>query len=274
MDKVLGAAKTRVAARQHKETQRRKNALESSALPAKLADCRAADNDHTELFIVEGDSALGTAKLARNSEFQALLPIRGKILNVQKASVADMLKNAECAAIIQVVGAGSGRTFDLDAARYGKIIFMADADSDGAHIRTLLATLFFKYMPELVAAGKVYSAVPPLHRIELSNPKKGMDKYVYTYSDDELRRKLAELTKRGVNWKDPVQRYKGLGEMDADQLAETTMDPRHRTLRRLTVDDAEDAAGVFELLMGSEVAPRKEFIVAGAYEVDLDAIDA
>ena len=185
-----------------------------------------------------------------------------------------MLKNAECSSIIQVVGAGSGRTFDLDARRYGRVIFMADADSDGAHIRTLLATLFMKYMPDLIAAGRVYSAVPPLHRIELSNPKKGMDKYVYTYSDDQLQRTLADLKKRGVNWKDPVQRYKGLGEMDADQLAETTMDPRHRTLRRLTVDDAEAAAGVFELLMGSDVAPRKEFIVAGAYEVDQDAIDA
>ncbi|MEI5673873.1 MULTISPECIES: DNA gyrase/topoisomerase IV subunit B [unclassified Nocardioides] len=274
MEKVAGAAKTRIAARQHKETQRRKNALESSALPSKLADCRNNDNDRTELFIVEGDSALGTAKLARNSEFQALLPIRGKILNVQKASVGDMLKNTECASIIQVVGAGSGRTFDLDARRYGRIIFMADADSDGAHIRCLLATLFFKYMPELVAEGRVYSAVPPLHRIELSNPKKGMDKYVYTYSDDELQRKLAELKKKNVRWKDPVQRYKGLGEMDADQLAETTMDPRQRTLRRITVDDAEDASRVFELLMGSDVAPRKEFIVQGAYEVDVDALDA
>jgi DNA gyrase subunit B len=273
MEKVLGAAKTRIAARQHKETQRRKNALESSALPAKLADCRAADNERTELFIVEGDSALGTAKLARNSEFQALLPIRGKILNVQKASVADMLKNAECASIIQVVGAGSGRTFDLEAARYGKIIFMADADSDGAHIRTLLATLFFKYMPELVAAGRVYSAVPPLHRIELSNPKKGMDKYVYTYSDDELQRKLAELKKRNISVKGTPQRYKGLGEMDADQLAETTMDPRHRTLRRLTVDDAEGAAGIFELLMGSDVAPRKEFIVAGGGNLSEEDLD-
>src|SRR5690606_24623292 len=166
MEKVLGASKTRIAARQHKETQRRKTALESSALPAKLADCRTNDNERSELFIVEGDSALGTAKLARDSEYQALLPIRGKILNVQKASVADMLKNTECASIIQVVGAGSGRTFDLDAARYGRIIFMADADSDGAHIRCLLATLFFKYMPELLAAGRVYTAVPPLHRIE------------------------------------------------------------------------------------------------------------
>ena len=274
MEKVAGAAKTRLAARQHRENQRRKNALESSALPAKLADCRSSDVDRTELFIVEGDSALGTAKLARNSEFQALLPIRGKILNVQKATVADVLKNAECASIIQVVGAGSGRTFELDAARYGRIIFMADADSDGAHIRCLLATLFFKYMPDMVKAGRVYTAVPPLHRIELTNPKKGMDKYVYTYSDPELQRKLAELTKKGVRWKDPVQRYKGLGEMDADQLAETTMDPRHRTLRRITSDDVERAAEVFDLLMGSEVAPRKEFIVAGAYEVDADAIDA
>ncbi len=274
LEKVANASRTRVAARQHKETQRRKNALESSALPAKLADCRSNDVERSELFIVEGDSALGTAKLARNSEFQALLPIRGKILNVQKASVADMLKNAECAAIIQVVGAGSGRTFDIDARRYGRIIFMADADSDGAHIRCLLTTLFFKYMPDLIAEGRVYTAVPPLHRIELSNPKKGMEKYVYTYSDADLQRKLAELAKKGVRWKDPVQRYKGLGEMDASQLAETTMDPRHRTLRRITVDDADAATQVFDLLMGSEVAPRKEFLVQGAYEIEADAIDA
>ena len=274
MEKVYGASKTRIAARQHRETQRRKNALESSALPAKLADCRSSDVDRSELFIVEGDSALGTAKLARDSEFQALLPIRGKILNVQKATVADVLKNAECASIMQVIGAGSGRTFDLEAARYGRIIFMADADSDGAHIRCLLATLFFKYMPDLVTAGRVFTAVPPLHRIELTNPKKGMDKYVYTYSDPELQRKMAELTKKGVRWKDPVQRYKGLGEMDADQLAETTMDPRQRTLRRITAADAEEAAKVFELLMGTEVAPRKDFLVASAYEVDADQIDA
>ncbi|HSV40980.1 MAG TPA: DNA topoisomerase IV subunit B [Nocardioidaceae bacterium] len=274
LEKAANASRTRIAARTHRETQRRKNALESSSLPAKLADCRTNDTDRSELFIVEGDSALGTAKLARNSEFQALLPIRGKILNVQKASVGDMLKNTECASIIQVVGAGSGRTFDLEQARYGKIIFMADADSDGAHIRCLLATLFFKYMPDLITERRVYTAVPPLHRIELTNPKKGMEKYVYTYSDQDLQRKLAELTKKGLRWKDPVQRYKGLGEMDADQLAETTMDPRHRTLRRITVDDAVAAADVFELLMGTDVAPRKEFIVQGAYEVDADAIDA
>jgi DNA gyrase subunit B len=273
LEKVANASRTRIAARTHRETQRRKNALESSALPSKLADCRSNDMEKSELFIVEGDSALGTAKLARNSEFQALLPIRGKILNVQKASVGDMLKNAECASIIQVVGAGSGRTFDIDARRYGRIIFMADADSDGAHIRCLLATLFFKYMPALITEGRVFSAVPPLHRIELSNPKKGMDKYVYTYSDAELQRKLAELAKKGVRWKDPIQRYKGLGEMDADQLAETTMDPRRRTLRRITADDADDATRVFELLMGSDVAPRKDFIVANGGHLSEDELD-
>jgi DNA gyrase subunit B len=164
--------------------------------------------------------------------------------------------------------------YRLEQARYGRIICMADADSDGAHIRCLLATLFFKYMPDIVTAGRLFTAVPPLHRIELTNPKRGMEKYIYTYSDPELQRKLAELTKKGVRWEDPVQRYKGLGEMDADQLAETTMDPRRRTLRKLTVDDADEAAKVFELLMGSEVAPRKEFLVQGAYEEDVEALDA
>ncbi|MDN5763545.1 MAG: type IIA DNA topoisomerase subunit B [Microlunatus sp.] len=273
MEKVVGASRARVAARAHREAQRRKNALESSSLPTKLADCRSTDVDRTELFIVEGDSAMGTAKLARNSEFQALLPIRGKILNVQRASVGDMLKNAECAAIIQVVGAGSGRTFDLDAARYGKIIFMADADSDGAHIRCLLATLFFRYMRPLVDAGRVFTAVPPLHRFELTNPRKGMERFIYTYSDTEYQRKAAELTKRNLKFKEP-QRYKGLGEMDADQLANTTMSPRHRTLRRMTVDDGLIAETTFQMLMGNDVGPRKEFIVDGAYALDASAIDA
>ncbi|EPD33459.1 hypothetical protein HMPREF9306_00999 [Propionimicrobium lymphophilum ACS-093-V-SCH5] len=273
MEKVVNASRARVAARHSREVQRRKTALENSSLPPKLKDCRSNDGDRCELFIVEGDSALGTANLARNSEFQALLPIRGKILNVQKASLADMLKNAECSSIIQVVGAGSGKSFDLDAARYGKVIFMADADSDGAHIRCLLATLFFKYMRPMMAAGKVYSAVPPLHRFELTNPKKGMDKYIYTYSDPEYQRKLAELTKKGLKFKEP-QRYKGLGEMDADQLKDTTMNPRHRLLRRLTIDDGIQAAETFERLMGSEVAPRRDFIVDGAYSLSNDQIDA
>ena len=273
MEKVVNASRTRVAARAHKENQRRKNALESSHLPPKLKDCRSSDPDVTELFIVEGDSALGTANVARNSEHQALLPVRGKILNVQKADLGAMLKNVECASIIQVVGAGSGKTFDLDQARYGKVIFMADADSDGAHIRCLLATLFFRYMRPMVEAGRVFSAVPPLHRFELINPKRGMDKYLYTYTDAEYQRTAAQLTKKGVRFKEP-QRYKGLGEMDASQLKETTMDPRHRTLRRITVDDAAEAEGTFEILMGNQVAPRKQFIVEGAYRLDAEQIDA
>ncbi|GAA1078833.1 DNA topoisomerase IV subunit B [Kitasatospora arboriphila] len=274
LEKVVAAARTRVAARQHKEAQRRKTALETSSLPAKLADCRSDDVDRSELFIVEGDSALGTAKLARNSEFQALLPIRGKILNVQKASVADMLKNAECASIIQVIGAGSGRTFDIDQARYGRVIFMADADVDGSHIRCLLLTLFQRYMRPMVEQGRVFAAVPPLHRIELTNPKRGQGKYHYTYSDAELRRTLLEFQSKGLRWKDPVQRYKGLGEMDADQLAETTMDPRHRILRRINLGDLEAAEKTFDLLMGNDVAPRKEFIVDSAATLDRSRIDA
>ncbi|WCC81066.1 DNA topoisomerase IV subunit B [Cutibacterium equinum] len=273
MEKVVNASRTRVAARAHKENQRRKNALESSHLPPKLKDCRSSDPDVTELFIVEGDSALGTANVARNSEHQALLPIRGKILNVQKADLGAMLKNLECASIIQVVGAGSGKTFDLDQARYGKVIFMADADSDGAHIRCLLATLFFRYMRPMVEAGRVFSAVPPLHRFEIINPKRGMEKYLYTYSDAEYQRTAAQLAKKGVRFKEP-QRYKGLGEMDASQLKETTMDPRHRTLRRITVDDAAEAESTFEILMGNDVAPRKQFIVEGAYRLDAEQIDA
>ncbi|MER6451327.1 DNA topoisomerase IV subunit B [Streptomyces sp900105245] len=274
MEKVVAAARTRVAARQHKDAQRRKTALESSSLPAKLADCRSDDVDRSELFIVEGDSALGTAKLARNSEFQALLPIRGKILNVQRSSVTDMLKNAECGAIIQVIGAGSGRTFDIEQARYGKIIMMTDADVDGSHIRCLLLTLFQRYMRPMVEAGRVFAAVPPLHRIELIQPKKGQDKYVYTYSDRELRDTLMEFQSKGVRYKDSIQRYKGLGEMDADQLAETTMDPRHRTLRRINLSDLEAAEQVFDLLMGNDVAPRKEFISSSAATLDRSRIDA
>ena len=186
-----------------------------------------------------------------------------------------MLKNTECASIIQVVGAGSGRTFDIDATRYQKIIFMADADSDGAHIRCLLATLFFKYMPELIEKGRVYTRGPAAAPHRDLQPEEGHGEVRL-----HLLRRRAAAEARGAeeeepqSWKDPVQRYKGLGEMDADQLAETTMDPRRRTLRRLTFDDAEDASQVFELLMGSDVAPRKEFIVQGAYEVDVEALDA
>ena len=275
-EKIVGEMRARVSARMHKEITRRKTALETSTLPAKLADCRSDDVAASELFIVEGDSALGTAKNARNSEFQALLPIRGKILNVQKASQADMLRNAECSAIIQVVGAGSGRTFDIESARYGKVILMTDADVDGAHIRTLLLTLFFRYMRPMIEAGRVFAAVPPLHRIEVSGSGQRKKEVIYTYSDDELVRTLRRLERQGRGFKEP-QRYKGLGEMDAHQLAETTMEPEHRTLRRITLgDEAEltEAENVFELLMGSAVEPRRDFIIAGAADVDRERIDA
>jgi DNA gyrase subunit B len=274
LDKVVAEMRARITARKQKEISRRKNALETSSLPSKLADCRSDDVERSELFIVEGDSALGTAKLARSSDFQALLPIRGKILNVQKASVTDMLRNAECAAIIQVIGAGSGRSFDLEGARYGKVVLMTDADVDGAHIRTLLLTLFFRYMRPLVDAGRVYAAVPPLHRVEVIGAGSRKNEYIYTYSEAELRDVLKKLDRSGKRYKDDIQRYKGLGEMDADQLAETTMDPRHRTLRRVTAEHAESAERVFELLMGSDVAPRKDFIIAGAAGLDRARIDA
>ena len=273
LDKIANASRARIAARTHRDVQRRKNALESSALPAKLADCRSDDVERSELFIVEGDSALGTAKLARNAEHQALLPIRGKILNTQKASVADMLKNTECAAIIQVIGAGSGRTFELDQARYGKVILMSDADVDGAHIRCLLLTLVHRYMRPLLEAGRVYAAVPPLHRFEITNPGGKKNDIVYTYSEEEYRALLADLTSKGRSFKTP-QRYKGLGEMDASQLRETTMDPATRTLRRITVSETDAALEVFDLLMGNDVAPRKEFIVEGAQSLDRARIDA
>lgn len=272
LEKVVAEMKTRISARAHKETQRRKNALENSSLPTKLADCRSNDVEGTELFIVEGDSALGTAKLARNSEYQALLPIRGKILNVQKASVSDMLSNVECASIIQVIGAGSGRTFELDQARYGKVIIMSDADVDGAHIRTLLLTLFFRYMRPMIEQGRVFAAVPPLHRVVVVNRGKPNDT-LYTYSEQELTTLLKKLERSNKKYLEPIQRYKGLGEMDADQLAETTMDRAHRTLRRVNVSHAESAAKVFELLMGNDVAPRKEFILAGE-GLDRERIDA
>jgi len=270
LEKIANASRTRVSARAHKDLQRRKNALESSSLPTKLSDCRSDDTNRTELFIVEGDSALGTTKAARNSEFQAILPIRGKILNVQKASLSQMLENTECASIIQVIGAGSGKSFTLDDARYGRIILMSDADVDGAHIRCLLLTLLCRYMRPLIEDGRVFAAIPPLHRIDVVGGKRG--EVHYTYSDDEMKRTLADLTKNGKRWKEPVQRYKGLGEMDADQLRETTMDPDKRTLRRITMNDATAAEAMFELLMGNDVAPRKEFIATA--EIDRDRIDA
>lgn len=272
LEKVAAASRTRISSRAHKELQRRKNALESSSLPAKLSDCRSEDVSRTELFIVEGESALGTTKAARNSEYQAILPIRGKILNVQKASLSQMLDNTECASIIQVIGAGSGKSFMIDDARYGRVILMSDADVDGAHIRCLLLTLLYRYMKPLIDDGRVFAAIPPLHRIDIlgGGGKKG--EVFYTYSDDEMKKLLADLAKQGKRWKEPIQRYKGLGEMDSDQLRETTMDPNHRTLRRITVKDAAAAEKMFELLMGNEVAPRKDFISTA--DIDRDRIDA
>ena len=272
LEKIVAASRTRIATRSHKELQRRKNALESSSLPTKLADCRSEDVNRTELFLVEGDSALGTTKAARNSEFQAILPLRGKILNVQKASLAQMLDDKECASIIQVIGAGSGKSFELDEARYGRIIMMSDADVDGSHIRCLLLTLLYRYMRPLIDSGRVFAAMPPLHRIEVigGGGKKG--EILYTYSDDEMKKVTADLKKQGKRWKEPIQRYKGLGEMDADQLRETTMDPDHRTLRRVTIKDGAAAEKMFELLMGNEVGPRKDFISTA--DIDRDRIDA
>ena len=269
LDKVRAAAQTRQAAKASKDAARRKTALESSTLPAKLADCRSTDVGRTELWLVEGDSALGTGKLARNSEYQALLPLRGKILNVQKAGVGEMLANAECASIIQVVGAGTGRTCDLDQMRYGKIVITVDADVDGSHIRCLLITLFARYMRPVIEAGRLYAAVPPLHRIEVSGSKDP----IYTYSEKQMLQTVKRLEASGKRVKQPMQRYKGLGEMDPDQLAETTMHPATRTLRRINLGDMDLAERSLELLMGNEVAPRREFIINSAGRVDRAALD-
>ena len=269
LDKVRAAAQTRQAAKASKDAARRKTALESSTLPAKLADCRSTDVGRTELWLVEGDSALGTGKLARNSEYQALLPLRGKILNVQKAGVGEMLANAECASIIQVVGAGTGRTCDLDQMRYGKIVITVDADVDGSHIRCLLITLFARYMRPVIEAGRLYAAVPPLHRIEVSGSKDP----IYTYSEKQMLLTVKRLEASGKHVKQPMQRYKGLGEMDPDQLAETTMHPATRTLRRINLGDIDLAEHSLELLMGNEVAPRREFIINSAGRVDRAALD-
>ncbi len=270
LEKVAGAMRARVAARLQRETVRRKTALESSnSLPAKLSDCRTNDRDRSELILIEGDSAGGTVKAARDSEFQALMPLRGKILNVMKASEKQMLDNAECASIIAAMGGGSGKSFDLNNIRYGKLIFMTDADVDGSHIRCLLLTLCYRYLHPLLAAGRVYAAMPPLYRIEVSNSKE----HIYCYSDVERDEQVAALETAGKKIKG-IQRYKGLGEMDADQLAETTIDVDKRKLRRMTVDDASAADRAFEMLMGNEVSSRKEFIVRNGGLLDRSRIDA
>lgn len=271
LEKVASAARTRIASRSQREAARRKTAIEGASMPAKLVDCRAIGVERSELFIVEGDSALGSARAGRNSEYQALLPIRGKILNVQKASLAQMLANAECASIIQVIGAGSGRSFELDAMRYHRILLMADADVDGAHIRVLLLTLFHRYMRPIIEAGRLYAAVPPLYKIETTG--KGKETH-YAYSAAEMTEVISRLTKDKKTVKTPVARFKGLGEMNADELWETTMDPSVRTVRQITLEDAERADATLQLLMGDDVAPRRDWLVASADRVDREAIDA
>jgi DNA gyrase subunit B len=271
LQKIVDASRVRLTQKQQKDAARRKTALESASMPAKLVDCRTTGVERSELFIVEGDSALGTARLARSSEYQALLPIRGKILNVQKANLQQVLDNAECSAIVQVLGAGSGRTFDLDAMRYGRILIMADADVDGSHIRTLLITLFAKYMRPLIEAGRLYAAMPPLHKVTT----KGRDPdTVYTYTQAEMASTVARLERAGRQIVTPIPRFKGLGEMDADELWETTMNPATRAVRRITLDDAEEAEQVLELLMGEKVEPRKNWLIDSAGRVDQETIDA
>nr|WP_311768036.1 DNA topoisomerase IV subunit B [Micromonospora globispora] len=271
LQKIVDAARVRLTQKQQKDAARRKTALEGASMPAKLVDCRATGVDRSELFIVEGDSALGTSRMARSSEYQALLPIRGKILNVQKANLQQVLDNAECAAIVQVLGAGSGRTFDLSAMRYGRVLIMADADVDGAHIRTLLITLFARYMRPLIEAGRLFAAMPPLHKITTKgrNPQT-----IYTYTQAEMEATVRKLEKAGKQIVTPIPRFKGLGEMDADELWETTMNPATRAVRRITLDDVEAAEGILELLMGEKVEPRRNWLIDSADRVDREAIDA
>ncbi|MET8085417.1 DNA topoisomerase IV subunit B [Micromonospora sp. NPDC005197] len=271
LQKIVDAARVRLTQKQQKDAARRKTALEGASMPPKLVDCRATGIDRSELFIVEGDSALGTSRMARSSEYQALLPIRGKILNVQKANLQQVLDNAECAAIVQVLGAGSGRTFDLAALRYGRVLIMADADVDGAHIRTLLITLFARYMRPLIEAGRLYAAMPPLHKITTKgrNPQT-----VYTYTQAEMEATVRKLEKAGKQIVTPIPRFKGLGEMDADELWDTTMNPATRAVRRITLDDVDAAERILELLMGEKVEPRRNWLIDSADRVDRDAIDA
>ncbi|WP_447007854.1 DNA gyrase/topoisomerase IV subunit B [Saccharothrix isguenensis] len=270
LQKVVDAARVRLTQKHQKDAARRKTALEGAAMPAKLVDCRSTGVSRSELFLVEGDSALGSARMARVSEYQALLPLRGKILNVQKASLADTLRNAEIASIVQVLGAGTGRTFDLATMRYGRVILMADADVDGSHIRTLLITLFAKYMRPVIEDGRLFAAMPPLHKVVTKgrNPETH-----FTFSQREMEQKVARLEKAGKTVVKPVPRFKGLGEMDADELWETTMNPATRSVRRITMHDAEAAEAALELLMGEKVEPRRAWLVESSARVDQSAID-
>ncbi|HZY92581.1 MAG TPA: DNA topoisomerase (ATP-hydrolyzing) subunit B [Thermoplasmata archaeon] len=255
--KAVEASQAREAARKARELTRRKGLLEGGGLPGKLADCHSRDASISELFIVEGDSAGGTAKQGRDREFQAVLPLRGKILNVEKARLDKMLQSEAIRALITAIGTGIGDEFDLTKLRYHKIILMTDADVDGSHIRTLLLTLFYRKMPELITEGHIYIAQAPLYRVQRAS------KALYAYSEEERDRVVQELGGKGAT----IQRYKGLGEMNADQLADTTMHPGHRSLLRVTVEDAGRANELFQILMGEAVEPRRQYIQDHAVEV-------
>jgi len=257
IEKALSAAKAREAARNARDLARRKSSLESSGLPGKLADCSERDPAKSEIYIVEGDSAGGSAKQGRDRKFQAILPLKGKILNVEKAGEHQILKNAEIQTLISAIGTGIGEKFDAERARYHHIIIMTDADVDGAHIRTLLLTFFYRYMLKLIEAGYVYIAQPPLFRIAKGKEEK------YVYKEDEMQKVSAAMGEKGVS----IQRYKGLGEMNAQQLWDTTMDPEYRIFKQVTIEDAMEANEIFRILMGKDVEMRKNFIIRHAKEV-------
>ena len=257
VNKAISAARARKAARKARDLTRRKSALTSTALPGKLSDCSSKDTEETELYIVEGDSAGGSAKQGRDRKFQAILPLKGKILNVEKSRLNKILNNDEIRALITAIGTGVADEFDLSKARYGKIIIMTDADVDGAHIRTLLLTFFYRYMRPLIEQGYIYIAQPPLYKL-----KKGR-KEVYAYNDKSLNKLLDEMGRKNIS----LQRYKGLGEMNPDQLWTTTMDPENRIVKQVTIEDAAAADQMFDMLMGGDVAPRKNFIQTHAKKV-------
>ena len=254
LEKAIGAARAREAARKAKELTRRKSALEITALPGKLADCSSQDPSECEVYIVEGDSAGGSAKQARDRRFQAILPLRGKIINVEKARMDKILNNEEIRAIITAIGSGIGEEFQLEKLRYHKIVLMTDADVDGAHIRTLLLTFFYRYMRPLVESGFVYIAQPPLYKV-----KHGKEEN-YFFSDEELDVYMEEISRKNYS----IQRYKGLGEMNPDQLWETTMNPESRTILKVALQDAVEADKIFTILMGDKVEPRRNFIEENA----------
>ena len=262
LEKCISASRAREAARKARELVRRKSALETTTLPGKLADCSSKNPEECEVYIVEGDSAGGSAKQGRDRKYQAILPLWGKMLNVEKSRADKIYGNDKLNPVIIAVGAGIGAEFDITKIRYGKVIIMADADVDGAHIRTLLLTFFFRYMRPLIENGNVYLAQPPLYKLS----KKGM-KDIYCYTDEELDQKLNKIGRDGIG----IQRYKGLGEMNPEQLWETTMNPETRTLVKVHIEDAIKADEIFTILMGDEIEPRREFIEANAkYVKNLD----